>query len=39
PSAGASHTPVDLSGIAAGSYILRLDDGKGKIETLKFVKQ
>lgn len=39
PSPGASHTPVDLSGMAAGTYIIRLNDGKGKVETLKFVKQ
>lgn len=39
PVTGASHTPVDLSGMATGTYILRLNDGKGKTETQKFIKQ
>lgn len=39
PSAGSSHTPVRLSGITPGTYILRLDDGQGNVETTKFVKE
>jgi len=39
PSPGSSHTPINLSGITPGIYILRLDDGKGGVETSKFIKQ
>jgi hypothetical protein len=39
PGAGVSNTMVDLSGIAAGMYVLRVDNGNGKIETTTFVKQ
>jgi hypothetical protein len=39
PTVGSSHTPVDLTAIPSGIYILRLDDGKGTVETTKFVKQ
>ena len=39
PTVGSSHTPVDLTAIPSGIYILRLDDGKGTVETTKFMKQ
>ena len=39
PSSGASHTPINLSGTKSGIYILSLNDGKGKIENLRFIKQ
>jgi hypothetical protein len=39
PSAGASNTMVDVSGFSSGMYIIKLDNGNGKIETTTFVKQ
>jgi hypothetical protein len=39
PTYGSSHTPINLSGMLPGMYIVRLDDGMGNIETTKFVKQ
>jgi len=39
PSAGTSNTMIDLSGLSAGMYVLRLDNGKGKIESTTFMKQ
>ena len=39
PSAGSSNTMIDLSGLSAGMYVLRLDNGKGKIESTTFMKQ
>ncbi|HEX2534920.1 MAG TPA: T9SS type A sorting domain-containing protein [Chitinophagaceae bacterium] len=39
PATGASHTPVDITALKAGLYILRLNDGRGNIETIKFLKQ
>jgi hypothetical protein len=39
PGVGTSNTIIDVSNLSAGMYILRLDDGNGKIETSTFVKQ
>jgi len=39
PAAGASNTPVDISSLSPGMYVLRLDNGNGKTETATFVKQ
>lgn len=39
PTDGASNTMVDVSGLSAGMYIIRLDNGKGKIESTTFLKQ
>jgi len=39
PANGASNTMVDVSALSTGMYVLRLDDGNGKIETTTFVKQ
>jgi hypothetical protein len=39
PTPGSLETPIDLSGLKAGLYLLRFDDGNGVIETLKVVKQ
>src|SRR5205085_5915621 len=39
PSNGASNTMVDLSGLSAGMYVLKLDNGSGKIESVTFIKQ
>jgi len=39
PSTGASNTMVDLSGLTAGMYVLRLDNGTGKTESVTFIKQ
>lgn len=38
PSTGASHTPVNLSANKAGVYLLSVDDGKGKLETIRLIK-
>lgn len=38
PREGASHTPIDISGLTHGMYLLRLDDGKGDIRSVKLVK-
>lgn len=39
PTEGSSHTPVNITNFVPGMYILRLDDGLGSIETIKFVKE
>jgi hypothetical protein len=39
PSAGASNTPIDISSLSAGMYVVRLDHGNGRIESTTFVKQ
>lgn len=39
PSSGASNSMIDISNLTSGMYILRLDDGNGKIQTSSFVKQ
>jgi hypothetical protein len=39
PSGNAIQTEVDLSGQLSGMYILRFDNGKGRIETSKIMKQ
>lgn len=39
PVPGASHTPVNITFLKGGLYLLRLDDGRGKSETVKFLKQ
>lgn len=39
PNTGVSNTMIDISNLSSGVYLLRLDDGKGKIETTTFVKQ
>jgi hypothetical protein len=39
PSTGASNTMVDLTGLSAGMYVLRLDNGTGKTESVTFIKQ
>lgn len=39
PTRGASHTPVNLSDIRSGLYIIRVFDGKGQTESIKLVKQ
>jgi Secretion system C-terminal sorting domain len=38
PAQGASHTPVDISRLAPGMYFVRLDDGKGDIQSAKLIK-
>jgi hypothetical protein len=38
PIPGSSHTPVDLTALAKGIYFIRLDDGKGDIESAKLIK-
>lgn len=39
PAPGTTQTTVDLSYIKSGRYLLRFDNGEGKAETLKIVKQ
>jgi hypothetical protein len=39
PSASASNTVVDISSLSTGVYMIRLDEGNGKVETTRFVKQ
>jgi len=39
PAAGAVQTAVDLSGLQAGLYLLKWNDGAGHSETTKLVKQ
>jgi hypothetical protein len=38
PREGASHTPVNINGLAPGVYMLRLDNGKGDIQSAKLIK-
>ena len=35
---GASHTPINLTGLATGIYIVRLDDGSGDIQSAKLIR-
>ena len=39
PVEGATHTPVTVTGFRPGLYLVRFDDGKGAIETVKFIKK
>jgi hypothetical protein len=39
PVPGTSNSMVNISGLSSGLYILRLDDGKGKVESASFIKQ
>jgi hypothetical protein len=39
PSGGLSNSMVDVSSLSSGMYIIRLDDGKGTIQTATFIKQ
>lgn len=39
PGNASMQTNVDVSGLRAGMYLVRFDDGSGNIETLKFLKQ
>jgi hypothetical protein len=39
PATASSNTILDISSLSTGMYILRLDNGNGKIETTTFVKQ
>ncbi|RYY87241.1 MAG: T9SS type A sorting domain-containing protein [Chitinophagaceae bacterium] len=36
---GTIQTQIDLNGLSAGLYILRVDDGNGNVESMKVVKQ
>lgn len=38
PVPGASHTPIDISTLSSGLYIVRLDDGTGDIQSAKLIK-
>jgi len=38
PREGASHTPVSINEMAPGMYFIRLDNGKGDIQSTKMVK-
>jgi hypothetical protein len=39
PSVGSMQTEINLSGLPSGMYMVRYDNGKGQVETLKLVKQ
>jgi len=39
PAIGTSYTPVVLSGIPKGIYVVRLEDGQGNVESTKLIKQ
>lgn len=39
PSNGSMQTPVDMSSLQAGLYMLRFSDGNGATQTLKVIKQ
>lgn len=39
PIPGASHTPIDLSSLAPGIYLVRLTDSDGNAESVKMIKQ
>jgi hypothetical protein len=39
PALGSSHTVINLNGLVSGVYIVRMDDGKGDIQSMKFVKE
>lgn len=39
PATGSMETPIDLSSLKAGMYLLRFADASGQAETLKIVKQ
>ena len=38
PTIGSSHTQTSVSGMRPGLYFLRLEDGMGNVQTVKFVK-
>ncbi len=38
PAEGASHTPIDISLLAKGIYFIKLDDGKGDIQSAKLIR-
>ena len=38
PVPGASHTPINIAGLPSGVYFIRIDDGKGDIQSAKFIK-
>lgn len=39
PSTGSSQTTIDVSDLKSGLYLLRFDDGKGDVQTIKLLKQ
>lgn len=39
PGQGNSNTMLDISSLSAGTYVLKIDNGNGKVETTTFVKQ
>ncbi len=39
PTNGSSHTPLNLTSYLSGMYIIRVDDGKGNVESIKLIKQ
>jgi hypothetical protein len=39
PAVGSMQTAIDLTGLKAGLYLLRLENSNGEIETLKLLKQ
>ena len=39
PVTGSSHTPVDLSGLSSGVYVIKLQNGDSETESIKIVKQ
>ncbi len=38
PTNRSSHTPIDISNLRPGMYIVRLDDGTGNVQTVKVMK-
>lgn len=39
PAIGSMQTAIDLTGLKAGMYLLRLENSNGEVETLKLIKQ
>ncbi|HYC41133.1 MAG TPA: T9SS type A sorting domain-containing protein [Chitinophagaceae bacterium] len=39
PAPAASHTMISLSGLSPGVYFVRMDDGKGNVQSMKFIKE
>jgi hypothetical protein len=39
PAVGSMQTAIDLTGLKAGIYLLRLENSNGEVETLKLIKQ
>lgn len=39
PQAGAIQTDVDMTGLRAGMYLLRFNDGNGSVQTVKLIKR